>query len=77
MSHAPSSIPAPSLSVEDRLGAIELFLQQLVLLLEVEPVVTAANIRAWVNIASARMRQSGSASGHQLAALARLVEQVA
>jgi hypothetical protein len=77
MSHAPSSNPAPSLSIEDRLDAIELFLQQLVLLLEVEPVVTAANIRAWVNIASARMRQSGSASGHQLAALARLVEQVA
>ena len=62
MSHAPSSNPAPSLSVEDRLDAIELFLQQLVLLLEAEPVVTAATVTTWTTLAGAHMRQSGSAS---------------
>lgn len=76
MSHADTSPPNATPSIEDRLNAIELLLQQLVLLLEAEPEVTAARLSAWAAIAAGAMRAHGSATEGQLAALARLVERL-
>ncbi|OGB68589.1 MAG: hypothetical protein A2486_16140 [Burkholderiales bacterium RIFOXYC12_FULL_65_23] len=76
MSHASLANQSPLPSIEDRVAAIELFLQQLVLLLETEPAITATLLATWTRLAGAHMRRSGSASAQQLAALDRLVEQL-
>lgn len=77
MSAAPTQISADTPAAEDRIAAIELLLQQIVLLLEAEPHVTAAQLVGWCAIASAAMRAHGTATEAQISALARLVQRVA
>lgn len=76
MSDAPHPHADAVPSTEDRLDAIELLLQQIVLLLEAEPTITAARLASWCAIASAAMRAHGSATEAQLTALNRLVRRV-
>lgn len=65
---------APTLA--ERIDAIEQFLQQLVLLLEVEPELNRECIAAWIEITSASARAHGLETPRQRAALEQLCERV-
>ncbi|WP_440105389.1 hypothetical protein [Acidovorax sp. BL-A-41-H1] len=66
--------PAPDLAA--RVAALELFAQQLVLVLDAEGVMNADALTRWMSLARARMLETGSvpaAHVHALAQLQRLV----
>lgn len=65
---------APTL--EERIGAVEDFLQQLVLLLEVEPELTRENIAAWIELTNKCATAHGLQSSRERTALDRLCERV-
>ncbi|WP_445287681.1 hypothetical protein [Variovorax atrisoli] len=56
----------------ERIEAVENFLQQLVLLLEVEPDITRENIGAWMELCSASARAHGLQSRRQALAMEHL-----
>lgn len=60
----------------ERIEAIEIFMQQLVFLLEVEPELSADKVRAWLIKCRAQLRSHGAAPGPVLAALGNLIERV-
>lgn len=66
----------PHPTTEQRLDALELFLQHLLLVIECEPRFTAAQMDRWLDMARQRMRSSGSAPEGTEAALARLQQRV-
>ncbi|MCY1542314.1 hypothetical protein D9M68_780570 [compost metagenome] len=66
--------PAPTLA--ERIDAIEQFLQQLVLLLEVEPVLNRESIAAWIEITTASAGAQGLQALRQRAAMAQLCDRV-
>lgn len=66
---------APPTELE-RIDAVENFMQQLVLLLEVEPDLTRENIGAWMQLCSASARAHGMETPRQTLALERLRERV-
>lgn len=63
-------------STDARLDAVELFLQQLLLVLECEPRFTAAHLDRWMHIATRRMQCSGSTPPATVAALRALHHRV-
>lgn len=55
-------------TLADRVAALELFAQQLVLVLECEPVFSADALARWMELSRARMIETGTAPlGHVLA----------
>ena len=66
--------PTPTLA--ERIDAIEQFLQQLVLLLEVEPDLSRENIAAWIEITTASASAQGLQTLRQRAALEQLCARV-
>lgn len=66
------ALPTPS----ERIDAVETFLQQLVLMLEVEPEITRENIAAWMDVCSASARAHGLQSVRQTLALEHLRSRV-
>lgn len=58
------------------MGAVENFLQQLVLLLEVEPELTRENIAAWIELTNKCATAHGLQSSRERTALDRLCERV-
>lgn len=62
--------------LQERVEALELLVQALVVVLECEPRFSAAKLQAWLDISLQRMRETGSASPRTLAALARLGAEV-
>lgn len=82
----PPSTTAPTAAVtqantlqptaEQRLDAIELFMQHLVLVLECEPTFTAEALDRWICVAHQRMQATGSVQPDTQAALARLRQRV-
>lgn len=65
-------LPTPA----ERIDAVETFLQQLVLMLEVEPEITRENIGAWMDACSAGARAHGLQSTRQTMALEHLRSRV-
>lgn len=59
-------------TTEERLEALELFMQHLLLVLECEPRFTAEAMARWLEMSRARMRKTGSVASSTEAALARL-----
>lgn len=67
--------PTPP-QLHDRVAALELFVQQLVLVLECEPNFSAHALARWMELSRARMLETGSAPAPVLAALSQLQRQV-
>lgn len=74
MAEATQTTPPPT--TEQRLEAMELFLQHLVLVLECEPTFTAEALDRWLCAARQRMQATGSVQPGTRAALARLQQRV-
>ena len=74
----PAQAPAATLqpTAEQRLDAMELFLQHLVLVAECEPTFTAEALDRWLCAARQRMQATGSVAPGTRAALARLQQRV-
>jgi hypothetical protein len=73
-SHTADAVPAPTLA--ERLDAIEQFLQQLVLLLEVEPDLNRESVAAWIEITNRSAAAHGLQSARERAAMDRLCARV-
>ena len=71
---AGATTQAPTL--EERMGAVENFLQQLVLLLEVEPELTRENIAAWIELTNRCASAHGLQSLRERAAMEQLCSRV-
>lgn len=69
-------IAPPSTDISARVEAIELFLQQLVLLLEAEPDLTAENVARWLMVCREQQRKHKTTSPPVLAAMGNLIERV-
>ena len=67
---------APLPTTEQRLEALELFLQHLVLVAECEPTFTAEALDRWLGVARQRMQATGSVQPGTRVALARLQQRV-
>jgi uncharacterized tellurite resistance protein B-like protein len=65
---------APTL--DERMGAVENFLQQLVVLLEVEPELTRENIAAWIELTNRCASAHGLQSLRERAAMEQLCSRV-
>lgn len=63
-------------TTEQRLDALELFMQHLVLAIECEHTFTAEHLDRWLNIASQRMATTGSTPPATVAALRALQRKV-
>lgn len=63
-------------TAEQRLDAMELFLQHLVLVVECEPTFTAEALDRWLCATRQRMQATGSVAPRTQAALARLQRRV-
>lgn len=80
----PAHTPAPTdettqaapPTTEQRLEAIELFMQHLVLVAECEPTFTAEALGRWLCVARQRMQSTGSVQPGTRSALARLQQRV-
>lgn len=72
---AASPQPLPP-QLHDRVAALELFMQQLVLVLECEPTFSAHALARWMELSRARMIETGSAPAPALAALLQLQRKV-
>lgn len=62
----------PATDLADRVAALELFAQQLVLVLDAEGVMNADALTRWMSLARARMLETGSVSAAQVQALEQL-----
>jgi hypothetical protein len=76
MSQEPSRNDNAFDSSKERIDAIEMLLQQLVLMLEFGDAITAARLARWCSVATSAMRAHGSAPEAQIASLDRLVKLV-
>lgn len=65
-----NATPSPDLA--DRVAALELFAQQLVLVLDAEGVMNADALTRWMSLARARMLETGSVPAAQVQALEQL-----
>lgn len=74
MAEATQTTPPPT--TEQRLEAMELFLQHLVLVLECEPTFTAEALDRWLCVARQRMQATGSVQQGTRSALTRLQQRV-
>lgn len=63
-------------TTEERLDAIEEFLAQLVVLLEVEPEISRESVTEWLQICSAAARAHGTKTPREQAAFGQLCERV-
>ena len=73
-SHSAEAATAPTLV--ERVDAIEQFLQQLVLLLEVEPDLNRESVAAWIEITNKSASAHGLQSPRELAAMEQLCVRV-
>jgi hypothetical protein len=73
-SHTADAVPAPTLA--ERVDAIEQFLQQLVLLLEVEPALNRETVAAWIEITNRSAAAHGLQSARERAAMEQLCSRV-
>ena len=73
-SRAAEAATAPTLA--ERIDAIEQFLQQLVLLLEVEPDLNRESVAAWIEITNKSACAHGLQSPRELAAMEQLCARV-
>ena len=73
-SHVAEAATAPTLA--ERIDAIEHFLQQLVLLLEVEPDLNRESVAAWIEITNKSASAHGLQSLRELAAMEQLCVRV-
>lgn len=73
-SHTADAVPAPTLA--ERVDAIEQFLQQLVLLLEVEPDLNRESVAAWIEITSRSASAHGLQSERERTAMEQLCRRV-
>lgn len=72
----PASTAAATPTNEQRLEALELFMQHLLLVIECEPQFTAQKLDRWLDMARARMRKTDSVDPGTETALARLQQVV-
>lgn len=63
-------------TAEQRLDAIELFLQHLVLVIECQPAFSAEHLARWTALACRRMQSTGSTPPATVAALQQLQRKV-
>ena len=63
-------------TLPDRVAALELFLQQLVFVLDAQGAMNADALTRWICTARARMQATGSAPRAHVEALGRLAQQV-
>ena len=63
-------------TLPDRVAALELFLQQLVFVLDAQGAMNADALTRWICTARARMQATGSAPRAHIEALERLAQQV-
>jgi hypothetical protein len=68
------AVTAPTLA--ERIDAIEQFLQQLVLLLEVEPALNRETVAAWIEITNSSASAHGLQSARERAAMEQLCTRV-
>ena len=73
-SHVAEAATAPTLA--ERIDAIEHFLQQLVLLLEVEPDLNRESVAAWIEITNKSASAHGLQSERERIAMNQLCERV-
>ncbi len=73
-SHTAEAATAPTLA--ERVDAIEQFLQQLVLLLEVEPELNRESVAAWIEITNKSATAHGLQSVEERAAMDQLCSRV-
>lgn len=73
-SHAADAVPAPTLA--ERVDALGQFLQQLVLLLEIEPDLNRETIAAWIEITNKSASAHGLQSVRERAAMEQLCQRV-
>ena len=73
---APTHTTSPQPTADQRLDAMELFLQHLVLVAECEPTFTAEALNRWLCAARQRMLATGSVAPATRAALATLQRRV-
>ena len=66
----------PADALADRVAALELFAQQLVLVLEAQGALDAQGLDAWLTVARAAMLRTASVPPRQVVALTRLQRQV-
>lgn len=76
MADTQTNEPAAPLTTDQRFAALELLLQQLVLVLECEPTFTGDALRAWSTLARQRMAATHSVEPGTLQALAQLQQRV-
>ncbi|WP_295978912.1 hypothetical protein [uncultured Variovorax sp.] len=67
--HRAASATTQAPTLDERMGAVENFLQQLVLLLEVEPELTRENIAAWIELTNKCAAAHGLQSSRERAAM--------
>lgn len=73
---APATAPMAAPTLDQRVEALELFMQHLVLVVECETHFTAEALGRWMDIARERMRTTGSTSSSTERALASLQQSV-
>lgn len=73
---APATAPMAAPTLDQRVEALELFMQHLVLVVECETHFTAEALGRWMDIARARMRETASTSPGTQQALAALQHHV-
>lgn len=71
---APQQPSAQALA--ERVAALELFLQQLVFVLDAQGAMNADALTRWISLARSRMLMTGSVPASEVAALTRLLQQV-
>lgn len=59
-------------ALADRVAALELYMQQLVFVLDAQGKLNADALTRWINLARSRMAETGSAPDAHISALARL-----
>ena len=76
MTHQSFQSIAAAQELAERVAAIELFLEQLLIVLDGEGVMNTDALMHWISLARSRMLMTGSAAPRDVAALARLQRQV-
>jgi len=74
--HRTSDAATGAPTLDERMGAVESFLQQLVVLLEVEPELTRGNIAAWIELTNRCASAHGLQSLRERAAMEQLCSRV-
>lgn len=73
---APATTPMAAPTLDQRVEALELFMQHLVLVVECEPQFTAEALARWMDVARQRMQATGSTQPDTQEALAVLQRRV-